>query len=48
MINNMENHENHPLYVVDIDMVSSMLFNEVCPQKDEPKSVNSEDNESNQ
>ena len=35
MISNRENPENHPIYSVDIDMGSSMLFNEVVPQKDE-------------
>ena len=48
MINNRENHENHLIYVVHIDMGSSMLFNEVCPQKYEPRSINNKDNESNQ
>ena len=37
MINNRENHENHPIYYVDTDMGSSMLFNEVVPQKVEPE-----------
>ena len=36
-INNRENPENHPIYSVDIDMGSSMLFNEARPEKDEPK-----------
>ena len=34
-INNKENPENHPIYSVDTDMGSSMLFNEAGPQKDE-------------
>ena len=37
MINNRENPENHPIYSIDTDMGSSVLFNEVGPQKDEPK-----------
>ena len=37
MINNRDNPDNHPIYSVDTDMGSSMLFNEVGPQKDEPK-----------
>ena len=35
MINNREKPKNHPIYSVDTDMGSSMLFNEVEPQKDE-------------
>lgn len=37
MISNIENLENHPIYFVDTDMGSSMIFNEVGPQKDEPE-----------
>ena len=37
MINNKENPENHPIYSVDTGMGSSMFFNEVVPQKDEPE-----------
>ena len=37
MIRNKENPENHPIYSVDTNMGSSMLFNEVGPQKDEPE-----------
>ena len=37
MIINKENPENHPIYSVDTNMGSSMLFNEVIPQKDEPE-----------
>ena len=37
MISSRENPENHPIYNVDIDMGSSMLFNEAGPQKDEPE-----------
>ena len=37
MVSNRENLENHPIYFVDTDMGSSMLFNEVGPQKDEPE-----------
>ena len=46
MINNKENPEKHPIYSVDTDMGSSMLFNEVGPQKDEPKSEDSGRSES--
>ena len=31
MINNKENPKNHPIYFVDTDMGSSMLFNDSCP-----------------
>lgn len=41
MINNRENPKNHPIYSVDIDMGSSVLFNEARPQKDEPEPANS-------
>ena len=41
MVSNRENPENHPIYSVDTDFGSSMLFNEVGPQKDEPKPVDS-------
>ena len=44
MINNKENPDNHPIYSIDTNMGSSMLFNEVVPQKNEPKPV---DNGSN-
>lgn len=37
MISNKENPENHPIYYVDVDMGSSMIFNEIGPQKDELK-----------
>ena len=37
MISNRENPKNHPIYSVDTDMGSSMLFNEAGPQKDEPE-----------
>ena len=36
MISNRENPEN-PIYSIDTDMGSSMLFNKVGPQKDDPK-----------
>ena len=45
MINNKENPENRCIYFVDIDMVSSMLFNEARPQKDEPNPEDSGSNE---
>ena len=47
MISNRENPENHPIYYVDIDMSSSMLFNEAGPQKDEPEPIDSGSSESN-
>ena len=46
MISNKENPENHPIYSVDTDMGSSMLFNEVGPQKDEPEPADSGSSES--
>ena len=46
MISNRENPENHPIYSVDTDMGSSMLFNEVGPQKDELEHANSGSSES--
>ena len=46
MIINIENLENHPIYSDDTDMVSSMLFNEAGPQKDEPEPANSGSSES--
>ena len=46
MISNRENPENHPIYSVDTNMGSSMLFNEVGPQKDEPEPADSGSNES--
>ena len=45
MISNRENPENHPIYSVDTDMGSSMLFNEARPQKDEPDPEDSGSNE---
>ena len=47
MISNKENPENHPIYSVDTDMGSSMLFNEAGPQKDEPEPSDSGSSESN-
>ena len=47
MISNRENPENHPIYFVDTDMGSSMLFNEVVPQKDDPEPKDSGSNEPN-
>ena len=41
MISNRENPENHPIYSIDTDMGSSMLFNKVGPQKDEPEPTDS-------
>ena len=46
MINNRENPENHPIYFVDTDMGSSMLFNEARPQKDEPEPTDNGSSES--
>ena len=48
MINNRENPKNHPIYFVDIDMVSSMLFNDVCFQRSELGPSDSGSNESDQ
>ena len=45
MISNRESPENHPIYSVDTDMGSSMLFNEVVPQKDESELEDSGRNE---
>jgi hypothetical protein len=47
MINNRENPENHPIYFVDTNMGSSMLFNEVVPQKDELEPEDSGSSEPN-
>ena len=47
MISNRENPENNPIYSIDTDMGSSMLFNEAGPQKDEPEPANSGSSESN-
>ena len=46
MINNRENLKNHPIYSVDTDMGSSMLFNEVGPKKGKPKPVDNESSKS--
>ena len=48
MINNRENPENHPIYSVDTDMGSSMLFNVACSQRSEPGPSGSGSNESDQ
>ena len=48
MISNRDNPENHPIYSVDTDMGSSMLFNEARPQKDKPDPEDSGSIESNQ
>ena len=37
MIKNKENPKNHPIYSIDIDMGSSILFNKARPQKVEPE-----------
>ena len=47
MISNRENPKNHPIYSVDMDMISSMLFNEAGPQKDELEPEDNGSNESN-
>ena len=47
MISNKENPENHPIYPVDTDMGSSMLFNKAGPQKDELEPEDSGSSESN-
>ena len=36
-VSNRENPENHPIYFVDTNMGSSMLFNKARAQKDDPK-----------
>ena len=46
MISNKQNPENHPIYYVDTNMGSSMLFNEVGPQKDELEPADSGSSES--
>ena len=46
MISNRENPENHPIYSVDTNMGSSMLFSEVRPQEDEPELADSGSSES--
>ena len=46
MINNRENPKNHPIYSIDTNMGSSMLFNEVVPQRDEPEPEDSGSSES--
>ena len=43
MINNTENH---PIYSVDTDMGSSMLFNDACSPSSEPGPSDSGSNES--
>ena len=48
MINNKENLGNHPIYYVDTDMGSSMLFNNLCPQKSEPRPSKTASDEPNQ
>ena len=47
MINNRKNPKNHPIYSVDTDMASSIIFNEAGPQKDEPEPEDSGSNKSN-
>ena len=47
MISNKENPENNPIYYVDTDMGSSMLFNDLCPQKSEPRPSESVSDEAN-
>ena len=46
MVSNRENPENHPIYSIDTDLGSSMLFNEAGPQKDEPELADSGRSES--
>ena len=48
MINNKENPENHPIYSIDTNMGSSMLFNDECSQKSEPEPSDSGSNELDQ
>ena len=47
MISNKENPEDHPIYFVDTDMVSSMLFNDSCPQKSKPRTSENVSDEEN-
>ena len=46
MVSNKDNLENHPIYSIDTDLGSSMLFNEAGPQKDEPEPADSGSSES--
>ena len=46
MVSNRENPENHPIYSVDTDMGSSMLFNDACSQTSEPGPSDSGNSES--
>lgn len=48
MINNKENLENLPIYFIDTDMGSSMLFNDLCPQKSDLEPSKSISDEANQ
>ena len=47
MISNKENPENHPIYFVDTNMGSSMLFNDLCPQRIDPGPSKSASDEAN-
>jgi hypothetical protein len=47
-INNKENPENHQIYSIDIDMGSSMLFNDLCSQRIELEPSKSSKGEENQ
>ena len=47
-INNKEKPENHPVYSIDTDMGSSMLFNNVYSKKSEPRPSESANDEPNQ
>ena len=33
MINNKDNLENHPIYIVDTDMGFTIFYNDLCPQR---------------
>ena len=48
MINNKENPKNQPIHSVDPDMGSSILFNDSCSQKSEPRPSESANDEANQ
>ena len=48
MIGNRENPENHPIYSIDIDMGSFMIFNDECSQKSEPEPSDSGSDEPDQ
>ena len=46
MISNRQSPKNHSIYSIDINMGSSMLFNEVGPKKYEPEPTDNGSSES--